>query len=140
MNHQNKYIILGVIILIALNIYSQDVNNSHLLINKWYLDKYLINNKFYLPKENESGDYLFLQNDSTYESVDEGIKENGRWTYNQNDQVIVLFDSIGNDSIIFNVLHLSEDEFVYSVDIKFGFDILVFMKSRRIDERIIKNE
>lgn len=123
-----RFILFVALIMVTSKINSQD---HKLLLNKWYLDKYLINNNFYQPEENETDDYLLLLSDSTYESVDEGKYEEGRWSYLQNEETIVIYNYTKNDSILFKITKLTEDELVYMVDLKLGFDIIIFMKSTR---------
>jgi len=125
-----KRIIL--IIFISLNfsnIYSQDIDYLELLINDWHLEKYMIAESFYTPEDNELNDRLSLFPDLTYESVDEGILESGKWLYKQKDNTLILYDSTGSDNLSLDIKYLSKEELVYTVDIKLGWDITIFMKS-----------
>ena len=112
------------------SVYSQDSNSFKLLINDWHLDKYYIAESYYPPEDNELNDRLSLFPDLTYESVDKGILESGRWLYNKKDNTIILYDSTGSENLSLVIKYLSKEELVYTIDVKLGWDITVFMKSK----------
>jgi len=87
------------------------------LCKKWYLSHYEHMWIDYEPKANEKNDYIWFKDDMTYESVDEGKKTSGKWSFNAKEKHILMYDSKG-DYMKLMVEDLNEDEFVFEIDHK----------------------
>ncbi len=69
--------ILLILFLISVTGFSQTLNKKT-LCKKWYIEKYRVMWKNYQPETKEKNDYILLKNDMTYESIDEGVFNNGK--------------------------------------------------------------
>jgi hypothetical protein len=96
--------------------YSQTLNKKT-LCKKWYLEKYQVMYVDYEPDEKEKNDYILLKGDMTYESMDEGEKTAGKWTFNVENKYITMFNEKGV-GIKINIDKLSIYEMVLNMDIK----------------------
>ncbi|MFY0674036.1 MAG: hypothetical protein JXQ87_11550 [Bacteroidia bacterium] len=95
----------------------QNELDKNLLCQKWHLKNYEAFWMDFEPEPNEMNDYLHLKPDFTYESVDEGIKEQGKWKMSESENCFELFDEKG-ESLKFEVkeLNIKHLEVVADVD------------------------
>ena len=91
--------------------------NKETLCKKWYLEKYEVMWVDYETEENEENDYMLLKSDMTYESVDEGTKTSGKWTFDSEENYFTMYNSKG-DGIKITVEELSLNRMVLNIDIK----------------------
>jgi hypothetical protein len=112
-----KVVLTSVIFtLLCMSGYSQTLNKKT-LCKKWYLEKYQVMYVDYEPDEKEKNDYILLKGDMTYESMDEGEKTAGKWTFNVENKYITMFNEKGV-GIKINIDKLSIYEMVLNMDIK----------------------
>ncbi|MCD4664217.1 MAG: hypothetical protein K8R68_03030 [Bacteroidales bacterium] len=113
-----KKIVISSILLILLlgSGYSQNLNKNT-LCKKWYLEKYEIMWIDYEPEEKEKNDYILLKSDMTYISVDEGVKSNGKWEYNDDKDYFIMYNHKDEGLKIF-VDELKANKMVLNIDIK----------------------
>lgn len=92
---------------------SLTVNN---LSKKWKLDKY----RYFIfsekPAENERDDFIHLKSDMTFDSVSEGIREDGKWRLNASRKRIYLSKEGKAEEFVFIVESLSSDELILIID------------------------
>jgi hypothetical protein len=113
-----KKILLTSVLITFLHIsgFSQTVNKET-LCKKWYLEKYQVMWVDYEPDEKEKNDYILLNTDMTYVSVDEGIKTSGKWTFNTEKNYFTMFNN-KRDGIKITVDKLSINKMVLNIEIK----------------------
>ncbi|MGK0328915.1 hypothetical protein [Polaribacter sp.] len=113
-----KKILLTSVLITFLHIsgFSQTVNKET-LCKKWYLEKYQVLWVDYEPDEKEKNDYILLNTDMTYVSVDEGIKTSGKWTFNTEKNYFTMFNN-KRDGIKITVDKLSIYKMVLNIEIK----------------------
>lgn len=113
-----KKILLTSVLISFLHIsgFSQTVNKET-LCKKWYLEKYQVLWVDYEPDEKEKNDYILLNTDMTYVSVDEGIKTSGKWTFNTEKNYFTMFNN-KRDGIKITVDKLSIYKMVLNIEIK----------------------
>ena len=71
----------------------------------------------YDPEANEKNDYILFNDDMTYESVDEGKKSTGKWTFNAKEKYILMANKEGK-KIKLEVEELNSKELVFEIDDK----------------------
>jgi hypothetical protein len=113
-----KKIILTSVVLFLISItgFSQTLNKKT-LCKKWYLEKYEVMWIDYEPEEKEKNDYILLKSDMTYQSVDEGKFSKGKWSFNDKDKTITLFNNKGEE-IDFEVKELNSNKLVVVMKLK----------------------
>jgi hypothetical protein len=113
-----KKILLTSVLISFLHIsgFSQTLNKET-LCKKWYLEKYQVLWVDYEPDEKEKNDYILLNTDMTYVSVDEGIKTSGKWTFNTEKNYFTMFNN-KRDGIKITVDKLSIYKMVLNIEIK----------------------
>lgn len=102
--------------LISIAGFSQTLNKET-LCKKWHLEKYEVMWVDYEPEEKEKNDYILLERDMTYVSVDEGVMSTGKWTYNDDKNFFTLFNNEGEGLKII-VDKLSANKMVVNIDIE----------------------
>jgi hypothetical protein len=109
-------LVVAVFMSIIFSATAQNLSKSR-LCKKWYLSHYEHFWIDYEPETNEANDYIQFKPDMTYESVDEGKKTTGRWSFNAKEKYILMYDGKGNH-IKLLVEDLDEKEFVFEIDDK----------------------
>ncbi len=95
---------------------AQDLNKTA-LCKKWYIHHCRYMWKNYDPEANEKNDYILFNDDMTYESVDEGKKSTGKWTFNAKEKYILMANKEGK-KIKLEVEELNSKELVFEIDDK----------------------
>jgi len=95
---------------------AQNLSKSS-LCKKWYLSHYEQRWIDFEPEAKEKNDFIYFKTDMIYESVDEGKKTTGKWSFNAKEKSILMFDQKGN-YIKLLVEDLTDDEFVFEIDDK----------------------
>jgi hypothetical protein len=91
--------------------------NKETLCKKWHLEKYEVMWVDHEPDEKEKNDYILLNKDMTYVSVDEGTKTSGKWTFNTEKNHFTMYNNKG-DGIKIIIDKLSINRMVLNIDIK----------------------
>jgi len=91
--------------------------NKETLCKKWHLEKYEVMWVDHEPDEKEKNDYILLNKDMTYVSVDEGTKTSGKWTFNTEKNHFTMHNNKG-DGIKIIIDKLSINRMVLNIDIK----------------------
>lgn len=109
--------LLLIINLIAINIALAQSTTKDDLCKKWELNKYRILWKSYEPNTDEKNDYIWLKENMTYESVDEGKYSTGKWAFNTKEDSFVLYDA-NNQGLKFEIEEIGKNKLVLRVDNK----------------------
>ncbi len=95
---------------------AQNLNKSS-ICKKWYMSHYEYYWIDFEPEANEKNDYILFNTNLTYESVDEGKKSTGKWSFNAKENNILMYDEKG-EHLKLLVKDLDEDKFVFEIDIE----------------------
>jgi len=95
---------------------AQAINKKN-LTKKWKLSTYRYGNTDYKPSEKAQGDYIFLKDNLTYVSVDEGKMSAGKWRLNANGKFMTFWNKKG-ESMRFFIRALKTNRLVLRADIK----------------------
>ncbi len=115
-NMKKKVLTFVILCLIAITVFSQTLNKNT-LCKKWYLHHYEHLWIDYEPEANEKNDFIQFNNDMTYVSVDIGQESSGKWSFNNKEKYILMYDT-NDDYIKLLVKKLDSDAFVFEIEIK----------------------
>lgn len=100
------------------------------LCKKWHLEKYEIFWVDYEPEEKERNDYIWLKEDLTYQSIDEGKLTKGKWSFNPKKKTFTLLNQKG-EGIDFKIEKLTANKLVVEMDDKEMEDVDIHFTTKK---------
>lgn len=121
-------VLLKMIVLISFSgiVHAQELKKED-VTGLWHIEKYEIGNGFYNPTKKDKGDFMLMKSDGSLVSQSEGIKENGKWTFDTSTNTILLTNS-KNERLKAIIIRLENEKLVLSYQNKELKDIVFHYK------------
>lgn len=89
--------------------------DTEILCQKWYLEEYIYWVFTEAPDEVERNDYLQINHDFTYQSISEGVFEEGFWKLDQDKKSIHLNQEATSEELVFLIQTLTSNELIVNI-------------------------